>query len=289
VVLDLGPFTPRTSARHVLPSLALLTPRPYSVRFEVSGRWAGAWSSWIGTVTLGDDVFAPIAAAAGALNADIDEVVAASPIDSVRLRVRVGGPGRDAIFDAPWLVSLSVWDGTLDAASATPERVRLVVPPRTQMTAPEPIRLRICSPASVAMTLAFFGREVATLALADEVLHAPTDRYGVWPAATKAGGAHGVPGYLLRFPSWDAAAWCLARGLPIVASVRFNTGELTGSPIAETTGHLIVITGLDGDDVFVNDPAAPSEHDVARCYRQDEMTRAWLDGSGVGYVFLRPP
>ena len=139
------------------------------------------------------------------------------------------------------------------------------------------------------MTMEYFGRAVPTMAVADAVYHAPTDRYGVWPASVRAASAYGVPGYLLRFPDWEAAAWCLAHKLPIVASVRFGAGELTNSPIPETDGHLLVITGLDGDDVLVNDPVAPEEESVPRRYRRDEFTRAWLGGSGVGFVFFRAP
>ena len=78
------------------------------------------------------------------------------------------------------------------------------------------------------------------------------------------------------------------RGLPIVASVRFGPGELTNAPLADTTGHLVVITGLDGDEVLVNDPAAPTVDSVARRYRRHEFARVWLDRSGVGYIFFAP-
>jgi hypothetical protein len=291
VVLELGPWTPRAPARHLLPSLALLTREPYSVRFELAGRREDAWSPWVGTATLGDDVFAPLAAAVDGLKADIDEIEATPPVDAVRLRVRVGGTGRDAMFHAPWLVTLSAWDGAVDHArdGGPGAAVPLAVPVRTQMAEPDALRLRICSPTSVGMALEYLGCAVPTLVLAGEVFHAPTDRYGVWPAAVRAAAAHGVVGYLLRFPSWDAAAWCLGRGLPIVASVRFGPGELTNAPLADTTGHLVVITALDGDEVLVNDPAAPTLDSVARRYRRHEFARVWLDRSGVGYIFFAPP
>ena len=287
VVTELGPWTPRMPARHLLPSLAVLAPLAPSVRFELAARRAGVWSEWIATTTLGDHAFAPLPAKADGLSADIDEIHASPPVDGVRLRVRVGGAGREAMFDAPWLVTLSAWDGAV-SGDAIATRVSLAVSPRTQMTEAAPIRMRICSPASIGMAMGYLGCDVPTVALADEVFHAPTDRYGVWPAAVRAAATHGVPGYLLRFSDWEAVAWCLGRGLPIVASVRYAAGELTNATIPETTGHLIVITGLDGDEVSVNDPAASSAGEVPRRYDRGELTRVWLERAGVGYVFLRP-
>ena len=288
VVVELGPWTPRAAARHLVPSLALVTPRPPCVRFEISARRDGTWSPWVATVVLGGDGFATLPARADGLTADIDEVHATPPLEAVRLRVRVGGAEADAMLEAPWLVTLSAWDGAAVPAAQTVGAVTLAVPARTQMVEPEAVRLSICSPTSVAMALEFLGCAVPTLALAAEIFHAPTDRYGVWPAAVRAAAAHGLPGYLLRFPDWDAVAWCLGRGLPIVASVRYAAGELANAAIPDTTGHLIVITGLEGDDVLVNDPAAPSEAEVPRRYRCDELTRVWLERAGVGYVFFSP-
>jgi hypothetical protein len=190
------------------------------------------------------------------------------------------------MFEAPWLVTLSAWSGDVSGAASSPAAVSLAVPARTQMTEPEAMRLRICSPVSVGMALESLGSSVPTLVLADEVFHAPTDRYGVWPAAIRAAGIHGHLGYLLRFPDWEAVAWCLGRGLPIVASVRYAPDELTGAAIPATTGHLIVITGLAGDDVLVNDPAAATTAGVSRRYRREELTRVWLQRAGVGYVFM---
>ena len=292
VILDFGPWTPRAPARHLLPSLAVLAARPPAVRFELSGRRGDVWSPWVTTVTLGDAAFGALPAAADGITVDVDEISAAPPLDAVRLRIRVKDPDVDALNVAPWLATLSAWDGSAltsghDTTSpGTGATTRLLVPPRTQMNEPAAVRLNICSPMSVGMTLAFHGCDVPTMTLAEEIFHRATNRYGIWPAAVRAAAAHGVPGYLLRFPDWETAAWCLSRGLPIVASIGYADGQLANAPMPETTGHLIVITGLDGGEVLVNDPAAPSVAEVTRRYRRTEMTRAWLERNGVGYVFL---
>jgi hypothetical protein len=286
-VIDLGPWEPRAPACHILPSIAVLAVPDHAVRFEIAGRRGGAWTPWLATATLGDDVFTRMPTAMDGMAAEIDEVRAAPAVEAVRLRVRVRA-GTDLLERASWLVSCSLWDGGVTLTASAPSRaVRLDVPARTQLSEDEATRMRICSPTSLGMAMEYLGCAVPTAELAASVFHAATDRYGVWPAAVRAAAAHRLPGYLLRFPGWDAAAWCLERGLPIVASVRFEHGELTGAPLSDTTGHLIVITGIDGDDVLVNDPAAATVGAVPCRYRRDQMSRVWLERSGVGYVFFR--
>jgi hypothetical protein len=95
-----------------------------------------------------------------------------------------------------------------------------------------------------------------------------------------------VLGYLLCFPDWASAAWCLDRGLPLIASLGYGPGGLAGAAIPETSGHLVVLTGYDGDDVLVNDPAAPTDADVPRRYPLDQFLRTWLSRRALAYVFF---
>jgi len=251
---------------------------------------AGRWSAWVAGATIGEARFVPLGARAEGLAAEIDEFVAEPTASAVRVRLRVRGDGRHA-FAAPWLVSLSAWDGSLSAPSGarSASATRLAVPALSQMEADAVIRMRICSPASVAMVLAYWGERVEVASLAREIFHPALDRYGVWPAAISAAGRHGVAGYLLRFPDWASAAWCLERGLPVIASVTYGAGELVGAAMPETSGHLLVLTGYEGDEVLVNDPAGPTAASVARRYRLDQLCRVWLERAGVGYVLVRPP
>ncbi len=306
-LLDFPEWRPRVRARHLLPSFAALTELDYSFRFEVSVLARGAWSPWSGLEPIGPASFPPLQPAPG-LETQVDFWLAGPPAERVRLRVRLrGGNG---VLAAPWLAALSASDlapppgpaagrtrpaGPSRRARASrsvreaprAEAVRLAVPPLSQREARPEIAMRICSPAGVAMVLRYFGARADLEALAADVFHPALDRYGVWPAAIAAAARHGVLGYLLRFPDWEAAAWCLRRGLPVVASVRYAAGELTGAALSETAGHLLVLTGYEGDEVLVNDPAAPADA-VGRRYRRDELVRAWLGRAGVGYVLFRP-
>ena len=287
ILLELPEWHPRVPARHLVPSLTALTEVPYTLRFELSAWAGGTWSPWVATVTLGPGAFAGLPAAAGPLTCDTDVYTATAPLERLRLRVRLGGPGVPALAGTPWMATLSACDLAPLVPGPTAVTVpRLSVPALTQLDAPPEIALRICSPTSLAMVLAYWGAPVSMVSLAHEVFHPETDCYGVWPAAIRAAGRHGVPGYLLRFPDWDSAAWCLDRGLPIIASVGYGAGELTGAPLGETSGHLIVLTGCDRTHVFVNDPVAPTAREVPRPYRLDEINRAWLARTGVGYVLF---
>jgi peptidase C39-like protein len=306
-------WSPRCRARHFVPSVSILAARSIGFRTELAVETDGAWTPWVAATSIGPSVFPPMPAVARPLSCDIDVFVSSAPAARVRLRVRLRRDDAASLMDLPWLAALSVSDlgstetpperapspPIVDAAAIddgpsaalaarVADRVALDVPSASQMVEAELIRHRICSPTSVAMVLGRWGLTVAPAALAGEVFHAERDVYGIWPAAIAAAARRGIAGYLLRFPDWESAAWCLANGLPIVASVRYTRGELAGAAITETDGHLLVLTGYEGDDVLVNDPAAPSNATVARRHRRDEIERVWLGRSGVGYVFFPP-
>jgi hypothetical protein len=78
----------------------------------------------------------------------------------------------------------------------------------------------------------------------------------------------------------------IARGVPLVASIAFGSGELDGAPISSTNGHLLVIVGFTrSGDVVVNDPAARRNKGVRRTYDRGQFEDAWLPASG-GLVYV---
>jgi hypothetical protein len=283
-VLTLPTWTPRRPAAHLVPSFAPLSDAPLAFRFELSAHTDGGWSAWVASTTIGVADFALLPSAAAPLTCDVDVFRAAPAVHAVRLRVRVR-----ASETSRWVVGLSAADDAppnLQMGAGAP--ARLDVPALSQLEADATLGARICSPTSVAMVLGYWGRAVSPAALAAEIFHPALDIYGVWPAAVRAAAARGLGGYLLRFPDWATALWCLERGIPIVASVRYAAGELSGAAVAATPGHLLVLVGVDGDAVMVNDPAAPTAASVPRRYRADEFGRVWLARGGVGYVLFDP-
>ena len=113
------------------------------------------------------------------------------------------------------------------------------------------------------------------------------DGTGNWPfntayAATLTDG----PAFVTRLRSLREAERFIARGIPLVASISFGPGDLDGSPIGGTAGHLLVIVGFTDDgDVVVNDPAAQRSAGVRRTYDRGQFEDVWLPASG-GLVYV---
>jgi Peptidase_C39 like family len=286
-VLLPGPEWVVSGATAFVPSLAAVVSTPIGVRLELSVRTGSGWSPYAAGVSLGGAAFAPLPPVDG-LDVDVDVFRTRGPVEAARLRLRLRRDEASALLAARWMLALSAADGAPARSASGPARpaLRLEVPPRSQMDAEPAIASRVCSPTCVAMVLDYWRRSPTLASLAAEMFHPGVDLYGVWPAAILAAGRRGLAGYLLRFPDWSSATWCLERGLPIIASVRYAAGELTGAAVAETPGHLIVLTGWAGDEALVNDPAASGVPSVPRRYRLDELARVWLERTGIGYVIF---
>ena len=285
-VLELPVLEPRAPVTRIIPALSVLTDREHSFGFEAQ---AAGSSGWTGLSPVGPRPFPLRPAADPALTEEIDVYTASPPVTGVRLRLRIHSPDLTTVCRAETLITVSLSDSTAPDDGPADGRAQLDVPALSQMETPDAIRQRICSPTCVAMVLGYWRRPVAPLELASEMFDPRHDLYGVWPAAIRAAARRGVHGYLLRFPSWAAATWCLDHGVPVIASVRYAAGELRGAAIESTAGHLLVLTGYDRETVFVNDPAAQAAREVARRYALADIERVWLHRAGVGYVLFDPP
>lgn len=156
-----------------------------------------------------------------------------------------------------------------------------------------------CSPTSVSMVLRYFGSgpepaDYSWSKYADSFVdHAARYTYdyrydaaGNWPFNTAYAGRYGLDAFVTRLNNLRDAEAFIKNGIPVVASIRYAKGALTGSAVASSNGHLLVIVGFLKDGrVVVNDPAASSNSTVRRVYNRSQFEKAWLGGSGgVSYI-----
>ncbi len=320
VLLEAGPDAPAayTSTplsgpfwfNEVLVSWNVQTPpgSGFCVELRVGRGAEGFWSPWMRVGEFGDVVpDVPIVTrfedqsheVAGRI--DVDYFRSADRFDRVQYRIlAASGAEKRTLRIERVAVTLSDrtglpyakprWQPVIDPLPPQAWQKTLPVPPRSQKAAPREIAGRICSPTSVAMVLAYYGLDRDTLTVAQTCYDPRHDLYGNWPRNIQAAYTLGVPGYLTRIGSWHEAERFIAAGTPLIISIRVpQEGMLHGSPYRTTDGHLLVLTGFEGDEwVTVNDPAA--ESDVAGRYRRSELERVWLHGAGGGlaYVLLSP-
>jgi hypothetical protein len=167
-----------------------------------------------------------------------------------------------------------------------------------------------CSPTSTTMVLAYYHRlppsadyAWVSRTYADRVVDQTArmtydygyDGTGNWPFNTAYAARRTGRAFVTRFRSLRGVERFIRAGIPVVASITFGAGQLSGAPIRATNGHLVVVVGFTkSGDVVVNDPAAATRAGVRRTYRRDQFEDAWLKrypsgttmrgSGGLGYV-----
>jgi hypothetical protein len=158
-----------------------------------------------------------------------------------------------------------------------------------------------CSPTSTSMVLGYYDALPAPSsyswvpaghvdpwvdAAARSTYDAAYEGTGNWPFNTAYAAGLAGHAYVTRLHSLREAERYVAAGIPLVASISFGPGELSGAPISASNGHLVVIAGFTGSgDVVVNDPAATTRAGVRRTYDRGQFEEAWLPTSG-GTVYV---
>ncbi|MDR7085977.1 hypothetical protein J2X11_000816 [Aeromicrobium panaciterrae] len=159
-----------------------------------------------------------------------------------------------------------------------------------------------CSPTSTSMIMRYFGAGPTpadydwTRFAEGYVNHAARYTYdyryegtGNWPFNTAYSAGYSLDSFVTRLTNLRDAEAFIKAGIPLVASIAFKSGELTGSPISSTPGHLLVIRGFAADGrVITNDPAASKNSTVRRVYSRSQFEKAWLGGSGGVVYVIRP-
>ena len=169
----------------------------------------------------------------------------------------------------------------------------LDVPECSQMVYPDGGEVW-CSPTSTSMVLAYWDNYTGPCEPRVRAAVAGTydwiyDGHGNWPFNTAYAATQGYEGYVARFTSLAKAEEYVAAGVPVIMSIAWGKGELTGADIESTNGHLFVLVGFDASgNPIVNDPASPDDSSVQRTYLRSELEPLWLQASG-GTVYLIYP
>ena len=182
-----------------------------------------------------------------------------------------------------------------DASAGNPARwsTLIDVPACSQMVYPDGGEVW-CSPTSTSMVLAFLDGyagecEPRVRAAVEGVYDWIYDGHGNWPFNTAYAYSEGYESYVARFTSLGKVEEFVEAGVPVVVSFAWGKGDLTGSAIPSSNGHLAVIVGFDAaGNPILNDPAASSDAEVRRTYLRSEFEPLWLATSG-GTVYLIYP
>lgn len=180
---------------------------------------------------------------------------------------------------------------TASTNASTP--VLLNVPKCSQMVYPDGGEVW-CSPTSTSMVLAYWDHytgpcEPRVRAAVDGVYDWIYRGHGNWPFNTAYAATQGYEAYVARLTSLRKAEEFIAAGVPVIMSIAWKNGELTGADISSTNGHLLVLAGFDAQgNPIINDPASPSDSAVQHTYLRSEFEPLWLQASG-GTVYLIYP
>lgn len=285
-----------SGAVRLIPSLCMLGDRPYGFRFAVQE--GGHWRTLDAVGEL-DISLEEIAGACGIKAADlaedgnIDFFEIAKPDTLLLFAKRHKNPlPMGEVKDWPVLLSMTLIAlkaGGWIPAYAGMTNKRLQVPPISQMEQDPAIARHICSPVNTLMVARYLTERQIELPPFIAAVHSARRRmYGIWPRAIAAAARQGVAGMVTALSGWDEVAALLQAGLPVIASIAYQTGELTGATVAATRGHLVTITGLTETAVMVNDPAAATAAEVRREYDLEEFSKAWFENKrGVCYLFWK--
>ena len=258
-------------ALEILPCLSVVHDGAWGYQFAIECETKAGHSSRAVLDPIGSFVEAVqsgfrTGAESGATNevvaAEIDLLRIHTPLQAATLHLRVQGVGPTA----PALLSVSVRRrGAVPTPTFTSRDMALSVPSQSQMVLRPQLASHVCSPTSVAMLLSYYGHSADIYDVIAEARHQPSGLYGVWPANIHAAASPGPLGLSIALSLLGSAARALLdAGFPIVASVRYEEGELSRAAIERTSGHLLVVRGCAGDTVLVNDPAADATRSPER-------------------------
>jgi hypothetical protein len=285
-----------------------ITPQGTWVEIQFRARYGMRWSKWYVLGIWAAD-YSTIERHSVRLQGDSDGFVAVDTFvssnkkettDKFQLKLRLfseDGISTPSVRNASVAYSTSApKKASVLAGDPTYWNTRLAVPECSQMVYPDGGEVW-CSPTSTSMVLGYWNNdpnnpelcEPRVRAAVDGVFDWIYDGHGNWPFNTAYASTFGHESYVARFTSLAQAEKFVKAGVPVIMSIAWGQGDLTGSDIDSTNGHLFVLVGFDeAGNPIVNDPASPANESVQRTYLRSELEPLWLQASG-GTVYLIYP
>jgi hypothetical protein len=158
----------------------------------------------------------------------------------------------------------------------------LAVPALSQFLADHPGERGWCSPTSLAMLLAYWGKPHDL----GEIVRAVYDeRYGGtgnWAFNVAYASRFGLCAAVTHLAGLDHAAAFIAAEIPLALSFSWASGDLPGAPIDHSNGHLAVLRGFTRHGhPQLNDPA---HADIATTYDRKALERVWQAHGGAAFA-----
>jgi cell wall-associated NlpC family hydrolase len=258
------------------------------LEFSAKVRTDAGWSEWYVLGTQTADGFASAPKTDDALAAlDVDELKLKSKATAARYRLKFRAGRRPVRLRS---VSLALSDASAPdappASSTGPWTRELAVAPRSQRDEQEKYKHDVCSPTSLSMLLEFWGHKKTTEEVALAVRDRSSQLFGNWPANAAYAASFGLDARVARLESVADLEREIADGRPAAVSVTIGEGELPGSPVKSTAGHLMLVIGFTPEgDVIVNDPAGHGRDDVRRVYGRAAFHKVWrVNKRGLAYL-----
>ena len=292
----------------LVPSWEATTPAGTWMKFEMRGRSGGAWTEWF---SMG--VWASETGSVKRHSVDGQETgdwqVLTDTLQSIGADRADAYQYRLTLFTEEWGVSPAVW-GVCVAVSDSCRHGEclgapgdesswgreLAVPARSQMVYSDGGEVW-CSPVSLSMVMAYWADRIGKKELDQPVPAVVRGTYdytyggnGNWPFNTAYASSLGLKASVNWFGSLGQVGRWVTEGVPVVASIAWESGQRSGAPMPESDGHLLVIRGFDpSGNIVVNDPAGCDDSRVRRVYRRDEFARAWFCSGSGGVAYLVYP
>ncbi|HMO26404.1 MAG TPA: C39 family peptidase, partial [Tepidisphaeraceae bacterium] len=237
----------------LLPSWNPICPPDTGVTIElrVRDRHYGEWSPWLYLGQWGrtqHKVNRAMSFRFGEVKTD--ELILTQPADAYQ--VRIGFEHYGLTDEMPALRRVSV--SYVGPGSRRPSTDRPLAPADWARDLPVPflpqgdghplVTSEICSPTSTAMVMSYRGVPVGIMDNALAIYDREHEMFGNWSRAVARAGEAGLDSYLMHILDWEQAKAYIARGQPIIASIRFREGTFPSNVMKQTSGHLIVIRGF---------------------------------------------